>query len=148
MILLDTNILARITNSGDALCAPSRKAVDLLRARGEQLIIVPQNLYEFWAIATRPPGKPPVGENGLGMSPERARAWVQFFCRRFILLADREELSGVWLSLVSGKRVTGYKCHDARLVAAMNTYQIQRILTLNKDDFAPLGITVVDPRSV
>jgi len=148
MILLDTNILARITNSRDPLCVPSRNAVDRLRVGGEQLIIVPQNLYEFWAIATRPPGNPPAGENGLGMSTERAKAWAQFFCRRFVLLADREELSGVWLSLVASKRVTGYKCHDARLVAAMNTYQIQRILTLNRADFAALGITVVDPRSV
>ncbi len=31
--------------------------------------------------------------------------------------------------------VTGVKVHDARLVAAMKTYGIGRILTFNKDDF-------------
>ena len=37
----------------------------LLRAHGDTLFLVPQNLYEFWVVATRP-----LGENGLGMTVE------------------------------------------------------------------------------
>lgn len=78
MILLDTNLLARITNSADLHCAVSRSAIHALLARRERLIIVPQNLYEFWAVATRKPGAPPAGQNGLGMSPEQASQWLAF----------------------------------------------------------------------
>jgi len=53
MILLDTNLLGRMTDSTDPRCAASRRAVHVLLARRERLIIVPQNLYEFWAVATR-----------------------------------------------------------------------------------------------
>ncbi len=53
MILLDTSILARLPDAEN----PDRKAVlsaisKLLRAN-EALVIFPQNIYEFWAAATR-----------------------------------------------------------------------------------------------
>jgi predicted nucleic acid-binding protein len=60
VILLDTNLLGRITNSADPRCAVSRSAIHKLLAQRERLIIVPQNLYEFWAVATRKPGPLPV----------------------------------------------------------------------------------------
>src|SRR5262249_27061132 len=69
--LLDTNLLVRITNSADPQCAISRSAIQKLRTHHEQIVIVPQNLYEFWAVATRSPGAPPAGQNGLGMTPSR-----------------------------------------------------------------------------
>lgn len=58
MILLDTNLLVRMTDSMDPQCAAARRAFHGLLARREQLIIVPQNLYEFWAVATRKFGVP------------------------------------------------------------------------------------------
>lgn len=47
MILLDTNLLTRMTRSNDAQCAAAREAIQTLRAGGERLIVFPQNLYEF-----------------------------------------------------------------------------------------------------
>jgi hypothetical protein len=44
MILLDTNVLVRMTDSGDPQCAAARQAIHALFARHEQLVIVPQNL--------------------------------------------------------------------------------------------------------
>lgn len=61
MILLDTNVLTRMARSGDPQSGAARAAIGTLLARGERLIVVPQNLYEFWAVATRPPGAPPRG---------------------------------------------------------------------------------------
>jgi predicted nucleic acid-binding protein len=65
MILLDTNLLTRMARSRDAQSAAARAAIQTLLKRGERLIVVPQNLYEFWAVATRSSGPPPAGRNGL-----------------------------------------------------------------------------------
>jgi predicted nucleic acid-binding protein len=148
MILLDTNLLTRATRSNDAQCAVARAAIQGILARGERLIIVPQNLYEFWAVATRLPGPPPAGLNGLGMTTLQAGQWVRFFRRRFTLLPDRDDLSNRWLALVEAHGVMGFRAHDVRLVAAMQSYAINDILTFNGAHFRGLPITVLDPALV
>lgn len=148
MILLDTNLLGRMTDSTDPQCAASRRAVHLLLAQRERLTIVPQNLYEFWAVATRKPGPPPSGQNGLGMTCEQASQWLNFFQRRFTLLPDRAELLGSWHALVKSLGVKGFKSHDARLAAAMQTYGIQRLLTFNANDFKSFSITTINPATL
>jgi hypothetical protein len=55
MILLDTNLLGRMTDSTDPQCSTSRRAVHVLLARPERLVIFPQNLYDFWSW---PPATP------------------------------------------------------------------------------------------
>jgi predicted nucleic acid-binding protein len=148
MILLDTNLLTRMTRSHDPQSGVARSAIQSLWRRGELLIIVPQNLYEFWAVATRPRGAPPAGSNGLGMTPAQAGHWLRFFRRRFTLLPDREELSTLWQALVESHGVTGFRGHDARLVAAMQCYGITRLLTFNVTHFSSLPISVLDPAAV
>jgi predicted nucleic acid-binding protein len=148
MILLDTNLLGRTTDSADPQCALARRTIHKLLAAGERLIIVPQNLYGFWAVATRKPGRPPTGQNGLGMTPDQASQWLRFFQRRFTLLPDREELLTRWHDLVKTLGITGLRSYDARLVAAMRTYGIARLLTFNVDDFKQFSITLLDPNVV
>ena len=145
MILLDTNILTRMTRSGDPQSHVSRAAIQTLLRRGERLILVPQNLYEFWVVATRQPGSPPAGRNGLGMSPTQAGHWLRFFQRQFTLLPDRADLSSMWMTLVEAHAVTGFRAHDVRLVAAMQSYGITRLLSFNAGDFHGLPVTVLDP---
>ena len=145
MILLDTNLLTRMTRSHDPQAGVARAAIQTLRGRGDRLIVVPQNLYEFWAVATRPAGAPPVGRNGLGMTPTQAGQWLRFFRRRFTLLPDRADLSDIWQTLVEGYAVTGFRAHDMRLVAAMQSYGITRLLTFNVANFRGLPVTVLDP---
>lgn len=145
MILLDTNVLTRITRSHDPQSGLARTAIQTLRRRGELLLAVPQNLYEFWVVATRPPGAPPAGRNGLGMTPAQAGHWLRFFRRRFTLLPDREDLSSLWQALVETHSVTGFRGHDVRLVAAMQSYGITRLLTFNASHFRGLPVTVLDP---
>ena len=96
MILLDTNLLGRITDGTDPQCPAARRAIHSLLAEGEQLIVAPQNLYEFWAVATRKRGPLPAGQNGLGMATEQASQWLGFFMRRFTVLPVREDLLGRW----------------------------------------------------
>lgn len=147
MTLVDTNLLTRMTRSHDPQSGVARAAVRTLFGRGERLIVVPQNLYEFWAVATRPPGAPPAGRNGLGMTTSQAGLWLRFFQRRFTLLPDREELCKVWQALVEAHGVTGFRAHDVRLVAAMQTYGITRLLIFNAAHLLGLSITIIDPTS-
>lgn len=148
MILVDTNLLTRMTRSHDPQGGVVRAATQTLLGRRERLIVVPQNLYEFWAVATRPPGPPPTGRNGLGMTAGRAGHWLRFFRRRFTLLPDREDLSELWQELVERHNVTGFRAHDVRLVAAMQSYGITRLLTFNAGDFRGFPIVILDPGTV
>jgi predicted nucleic acid-binding protein len=148
MILLDTNVLGRMTDSTDPQCAASRRAVHVLLVQREVLIIVPQNLYEFWAVATRKPGAPPGGQNGLGMTSNQASLWLLYFQRRFKFLPDRADLVDRWHALVKTLDIKGLESHDARLVAAMQTHGIARILTFNANDFKAFSVIVLDPVTV
>lgn len=103
--------------------------------------LAPQNLYEFWVVATRPPG-----ENGLGMTTELAQARLTELKRSFGLLEDRPALFTTWETLVTENGVTGKSAHDARLVAAMKVADLEAILTFNKNHFTRYsGITVLTP---
>lgn len=148
MILLDTNLLTRLTSSLHPHCRIAREAAHRLRARKLQLVIVPQNLYEFWAVATRKPGMPPSGQNGLGMTSDQASLWISYFLRQFTLLTDEPSLVDEWHDLVKSHGITGLRSHDARLAAAMKTYGIGEILTFNGSDFQGFGVSVIHPNSV
>lgn len=148
MILLDTNLLTRLTSTAHPHGVVARSAIRNLLAGREQIAVVPQNLYEFWAVATRKAGVPPAGQNGLGMTVEQASQWMNFFRRRFPLLPDRDDLPARWHDLVNALGIKGFRSHDARLVAAMQGYGMSRLLTFNGGDFKDLPVTVVDPASV
>lgn len=66
--LLDTSVLVGTIHYGAPRHDPSIRAISLLLGRSEELVIVPQALVEFWAVATRP-----ATANGLGLSTEDAR---------------------------------------------------------------------------
>ncbi len=118
MILLDTNVLGRMTDAADPQYAVARRA-----------------------------GPPPNGQNGLGMTAEQASQWLGFFQRRFTLLPDREELLPHWHDMVRRLGITGIRSHDARLVAAMQTYGIERLLTFNVEHFRRFSVAIIDPAS-
>ena len=127
MILLDTNLLTRMTRSLDPQCGVARNAIQTLRTRRERLIVVPQNLYEFWAVATRPVGAPPAGGNGLGMSPGQAGQWLRFFLRRFTFLPGHNQLrKRPEISVTSSQLVSSYSVHATREHGGCDTSAIRR----------------------
>jgi predicted nucleic acid-binding protein len=65
--LADTNILLRSLNTDDPYSRAVNRALSILRLRNESLVIAPQNLIEFWAVATRS-----TKENGLGLTTAEA----------------------------------------------------------------------------
>ena len=137
-----------LTSSSDPQHQTVRRVIHLLIGSQERIAIVPQNLYEFWAVATRKPGPPPIGQNGLGMTAHRASLWLQYFQRRFTLLHDQENLIALWRELVRTYEVLGAKAHNARLVAAMQSYGITRLMTFNVAHFRTFTIALIDPVSL
>ena len=125
--LVDTNILLRFVNVEAALYETVYNALDILIERRDEIVVVPQNFYEFWAVATRP-----TSSNGLGWSVQRTRAQLDTLRQRFTLLPDTPDLLTNWLELVTQHDVKGKQVHDARLVAAMQTYNVDSLLTLLK----------------
>jgi len=52
--LLDTNVLLRATNKASSQHAATVQSMAALAAQGHDLVVAPQVLVEFWAVATRP----------------------------------------------------------------------------------------------
>ena len=144
MILVDSNILIRHAKITDPSFSIVDSSIDLLRAEGEILCVVPQNFYELWAVATRP-----VAVNGLGMSVSECLIEVARVKRLFHFLPDEPSLFSEWETLVERYACHGRPSFDARLVAAMRTHGISRILTFNGSDFARFdGLTILDPADI
>ena len=67
----------------------------------------------------------------------------------FGLLPDQINLFTEWETLVVMHQCSGRVSFDARLVAAMRTHGITRLLTYNGGDFARYPhLTVLDPHAV
>ncbi len=143
-VLLDTNVLARSARVTDPDHSVAAGAIAHLRASGNELVIVPQSLYEFWVVSTRP-----ASQNGWGLSVAEAVTEVSDFRRLFPLLADTPAVFDEWYRLVVSYSVIGKQGHDARFVAAMLVHGVTYILTFNVGHFQRFpGITVLDPATV
>lgn len=143
-VLVDSNILVYIANPQSPLYQQVRDAIDLLFQRGETLCIIPQNLVEFWAVATRP-----IQNNGLGLTPAQAQAELARAKSFFRLLDDDSKIFLEWERLVIQHSVVGKNAHDARIAAAMNVHQVTTLLTVNKADFKRFqNITAMEPKEV
>jgi predicted nucleic acid-binding protein len=140
-VLADTNILLRSLNPADPHYAAADKALAALRTRNETLCVAPQNLIEFWAVATRPRD-----DNGLGMTPAKAAGEIAALRQFFRVLPSTPDALEVWQRIVVGQGIIGKQTHDAHLVAVMQIYAVTSILTFNAAHFRRFsGITVLDP---
>lgn len=142
--LIDTNVLLRLAQKKHPMRPDARRALVTLRKQGEELCIIPQNIIEFWAVATRP-----VANNGLGLIVDEAAREIKKLKRLFKLLPDTPAIFTEWEKLVIQHQVAGKPTHDARLVAAMMAHKIAHILTFNTDDFKRFSdFTAVNPSSL
>jgi len=142
--LVDTNILTRLAEPGHPLHQPALDAVKRLVAEGHDLHIVPQNLYEFWVVCTRP-----TAVNGVSKTAAEAAAEPASLESLFLWLDETPAIYGVWEQLVVSTPVVGKNGHDARLVAAMMVHGLTRLLTFNAQDFRQYpGITAATPTDV
>jgi predicted nucleic acid-binding protein len=141
---VDTNVLLLSIDDGHAAQPVAQNGLLGLRNQGETLSVFPQNLVEFWAVATRP-----IANNGLGWSVDRAKEELENLKYLFEVLSDTGAVFSEWERLVVHHRVAGKQSHDARLVAAMLVHDVTHLITFNTSDFKRYDeITVVDPASV
>lgn len=141
-ILADTGILLRFMEPTDPSRPTIVRALSIIRARGDRLIIIPQNAAEFWNVCTHPK----TSRGGMGLSVKETDNRLIQIERGFPLLYDDDMTYRNWRSLIVAHSVLGKQVHDARLVALMKTNGIAHILTLNGGDFTRYpGIVVIDP---
>lgn len=139
MILLDNNILIRMSDQKSPLYTTTRNSVFQYR-KVDTLVIVPQTLFDFWAVATRS-----TAVNGLGMDTPRAAGWLKRFRSLFQLLPDTADLLDRWQSLIQAHQIKGFQAHDARYVAAMQCYGITKLMTYNSQHFMRFNVTLITP---
>jgi predicted nucleic acid-binding protein len=143
-LLVDTSTLVRTLQVRHPQYETVARAFETLIARGRELHIVPQNLFELWVVATRP-----ASQNGLGLSTTEAAAELMRLKSMFPLLPEPPAIYPVWESLVIQYRVAGKPAHDARLVAAMLVHGLTTILTFDRTGFSRYaGIEVLHPADV
>jgi predicted nucleic acid-binding protein len=144
MILVDTNLLLRASQPGDKQHQTAVDAIVKVGELGYEPCIVPQVLYEYWVVVTRP-----LRNNGFGMSADNAKEEIDRFLNRFHYVSDHPDLFNEWFRLVVEYNVQGKVEHDARLVAAMILGNVTHMLTFNYDDFQRFAeITIVAPDAV
>lgn len=140
-ILVDTSVLGRYSQAAHLSHHVAVTAILKLGDAGHDLRLVPQVIYEYWVVATRP-----ADQNGLGMQPDVVFRRINTLVQLFPLLRDERGVFDPWLDLVHTLPCHGKIAHDARLVAAMLRHNVPALLTFNTRDFARFaGIQVLDP---
>ena len=143
-ILLDTNVLCRLASKDHALHTVADKAVSALHNAGHELCLVPQVLYEYWVVATRP-----ATDNGLNMATANVDQAIDLWSDLFTILRDERGIFSNWRQLVRTYNIQGKSAHDARLVAAMQRHGLTQLLTFNLADFRRYHeIELLDPQII
>jgi predicted nucleic acid-binding protein len=143
--LPDSNIFLRNVDTQSPLHAIAVAALDAISLRVEPIVLIPQVLYEFWSVATRPAS----ARGGLGWSTAQAEEEIRRLIDAFPLYPDTSTIFPRWLSLAATFGVSGINVHDTRLVAAMHEHSITHLLTFDGDHFARYpDITVVAPETL
>jgi predicted nucleic acid-binding protein len=115
-----------------------------LLARNTPVYFTPQNIAEFWNVATRPADK-----NGLGLSQDIVLAELALIEELLTLLPDSPAVFPEWKRLVAQHRVIGAKVHDARLAAVANVNGVGSILTFNTGDFVRFdSLAILHPSEI
>jgi predicted nucleic acid-binding protein len=104
--------------------------ISILISRGEEVFLIPQFLYEFWVVATRPKK-----DNGLEMSASEAEAILTKFESVFPIKPDNQAVYTTWRKLITQHAILGKPSHDARIAAALMAPGITHFVTFNKDHF-------------
>ena len=143
-VLVDTNILLRSAQPSHPLCSQATYAVAKMLRQKDSVFFCAQNIAEFWNVATRPANR-----NGLGFSPEEALREVTSIEDSLSLLPDVPAIYAAWKRIVYDYKVQGVKVYDARLVAVMNVYSVESILSFNSSDFKRYDlVTALHPASL
>ena len=138
--LVDTSVVARRTQSGSTQYPAAERSLTCLFMHGVRLYLAEQTLYEFWVVATRPPG-----DNGFGYTTNEAAVAIRNLQNAYTILRS-ESYYDEWYDLVIRYHVSGKAAHDARFVALMLTCGLTYLLTFNINHFVRYSeIVVINP---
>ena len=143
-VVVDTNVLLRSLAPTHEAYVAATTALVTLTIQYREICVLPQNLIEFWNVATRP-----VENNGLGLTVVAAHSEIIRFESIFAVLPDSHDIYLTWRNIVRDSSVIGKQVHDARIAAAMRVHRIEKLLTFNGKDFRRFDdINVIDPHSI
>jgi predicted nucleic acid-binding protein len=143
-VLVDTNILLRSAQPNHPLCYQATYAASKLLREENSVFFCPQDIAEFWNVATRPADR-----NGLGFSHEEVLREVASIEESLTLVPDVPAIYAAWKRIVYVYKVQGVKVYDAPLVAVMNVYAVESILSFNSADFKRYDlVATVHPASL
>ena len=128
--LADTNVLLRYVQQDHEMHSVAVASLDFLLRSGETVVIVPQNITEFWNVCTRPSD-----HNGLGLTPSDTDKKISKLESLLTLLPESPEIYPEWRRLVVTHSVFRVRVYNARLVASMNVYHVKDIVTFNVEDY-------------
>jgi len=138
-LFIDTNVLYYATNGLSPFHQIASSTLLAIRQQGVEMVISPQILREFLAVATRSyvtAGVPTLADTIQNFNT---------FQTTFRVVVDTEQILSNLINLVQNIRMGGKQIHDANIVATMQAYGITHLLTHNTADFARFAhlITVV-----
>ncbi len=140
-VLLDTNVLTRLAQTSQPDHQRTEMAIAGLKRQGETLCIVPQNLYELWAVCTRPV----VSNSGLGLTVALAKTELDRVRSLFAFMPDNPSVFIEWEQLVVQYGAKGKHAHDIRLLAAMKVHGFNQILSFDREFSRYKEIAIIAP---
>jgi predicted nucleic acid-binding protein len=129
-VFIDTNILVYASTARSPLHQVARQALQQQYDAGAELWINRQILREYLATLTR-------SQSFTDPLPiETLLEEIQLYQSRFRIAEDNAQVTASLLALTQQVSVGGKQIHDANIVATMQVYSIDQLLTRNTIDFA------------
>ncbi len=143
-VFVDTNVLIRLHVATAADHPLAEQAARRLILNGSELWISRQVMREYASVLTRPQ---PYVES---LAAAEVAQQLRLFEASYQIADETSEVTTRLCILLETVPVGGKQVHDANIVATMQTYAIDQLLTLNTADFTRFGslITVLTPKAV
>jgi predicted nucleic acid-binding protein len=139
-VFVDTSVLVYAAVVSAPYHQHARQSLGQLQERGAELWVSQQVLREYLAVLSRPQtfARP--------LPIEVLVADIRNFLTRFRVAENGPVIMDRLLTLLLQVSIGGKQVHDANIVATMQAYGVQRLLTANASDFARFGhLITVDP---
>jgi len=136
-IFIDTNILIYASIAEAPLHQPALSRLQAYEQTGQELWISRQVLREYLSVLTRP-------QSFTAPIPIATLSdLIHALLDRFQVADETSQVTEQLLVLLNQTTVGGRQVHDANIVATMQTFGIQQLLTHNVEDFSRFAGQIV-----
>lgn len=130
-LFVDTNILIYATDPHSPFQPLAAAALGRMRDQAILLVVSPQVLREYLAVASRP------ATVGGGVALNDILDNIDTFRNILYIVDDGAAVLNQLLLLIRQTPIASRRVHDANIVATMRAHGLRRLLTHNTRDFAP-----------